>query len=291
MTHLTSKIPFLTCFIPRLTCQKPRVCGKTVLFSRKTAYFRGEIRRDARVCVFRINKTPKNRKVTIMAIPTRDAEFASYADDFTEQVRTNQKKWGVRDEMFVPLRRANNAAQAALRKSNAPSTAGNAATIGKQTAIATLREVINFFHDYLRGSFDLVTDEDLVRLGISPRKQKAHEPVVLTTVNPNITVTRTGFYKFSVVTKEEELGGQRTKRIRDKRLHPFIVVRYCFIPIDMKVPVDREELPWITNQAVGHARTTIDATSKAGMKLVAQSAFHNTAGTGPWSEPFEIIVS
>ena len=224
-------------------------------------------------------------------IPKQDAAFIAYARFFTEQIRINQEKWGIREAQFVPLRRANNAAQAAWLKHTDKQTAGNAATIDKDDTFEALRFLISLMHDTLRGAIDLVSDNELHHLGVTPRRRPAREKHVIPAVNPNLVVNRSGFYNFVAVSKELELGGQRTKRVRDKRLHPSIVVRYCFIPIEMQLPLDREELDWTTNQAVGHTRTTIDATGKAGLKLVVQSAFHNTAGTGPWSEPFEIIVS
>ena len=224
-------------------------------------------------------------------IPKTDAAFIAYARFFTDQIRANRVPWGIRETQFAPLQVANVEAQAAWLKHTDKQTAGNAATIDKDDTFDALRFLITLMHDTLRGAIDLVTDNDLHHLGVTPRRRPAREKLVIPAVNPNLVVNRSGFYKFIAVSKELELGGQRTKRIRDKRLHPFIVVRYCFIPIDMLLPVNREELDWTTNQAIGRAQTTIDATGKAGLKLVVQSAFHNTAGTGPWSEPFEIIVS
>ena len=224
-------------------------------------------------------------------VPKKDADFIAYARFFTEQIRINQDKWGIREAQFVPLRRANNAAQAAWLKHTDKQTAGNAATIDKDDTFDALRFLITLMHDTLRGAIDTVTDNELNHLGVSPRRRPAHEKLVMPAVDPNLVVKRSGFYKFAALSKEQELGTQRTRTIRNKRLHPMIVVRYCFIAIDAALPVDLEKFDWTTNQAVGHAKTTIDATGKGGMKLVVQSAFHNTAGTGPWSEPFEIIVS
>ena len=224
-------------------------------------------------------------------IPRRDADFIAYAKAFTEYIRVHRARMGVRMDMFNVLRDATAAAVAAWELHIDINTASRVNQIKKDLTFKELRPVIGFFHDYLRGSFDLVTPEDLKILGIRAREKQVSEPVTKPVTEPNCIANRKGFYNFAVVTKELEEGGQRTKRIRNTRLHPFIVVRYCFIPINTLIPVDREELPWITNQAVGHSRTTINATGKAGLKLVVQSAFHNTAGTGPWSEPFEIIVS
>ena len=223
-------------------------------------------------------------------IPTKDADFVAYCRFFTEQVRINQERWGVRDELFNPLRRANNQLQDAWLKHTDASTAGPQATKTKTQNVVHARYRIGLMHDHLRGADDRVTPEDLENLGISGRTGQASEPVPHIIVAPNLSVERSDFYTFITVSKEHESGGQRATN-RDTRLHPFIVIRYCFIEVDMPLPVNREELPWITNQAVGHSKTIIDATGKAGLKLVVQSAFHNNAGTGPWSEPFEIIVS
>ena len=224
-------------------------------------------------------------------IPIRDAELIAYARFFTDQIRANQTKWGIREALFVALRRANNEAQAAWLKHTDASTAGQLATKTKDNTFARLRNRISLMHNLLIGSDDLVSDDDLDNLGIPPRQSHATEPVPIPVVATGLLVERSDFYTFIAVSKEQELGGQRTRTIRNKRIHPQIVVRYCFIAVDAVLPVDREELDWHTNQAVGHAKTVIDATGKAGLKLVVQSAFHNTAGTGPWSEPFEIIVS
>ena len=226
-----------------------------------------------------------------MSVPTKDAELITYSATFTEQIRINQEKWGIREALFNSLRRANNQAQDAWKRHTDSLTAGPASTIVKDDTFELLHTRITLMHDILRGSDDLVSDTDLHLLGVSPRVRPARERRTKPVVATNIIVERLDFYNFSVVSKEQELGGQRTKSIRDMSKHPMIVVRYCYIPIEATLPVDREELDWTTNQAVGHSQTIIDATGKAGLKLVVQSAFHNTAGTGPWSEPFEIIVS
>ena len=122
-------------------------------------------------------------------IPKQDAAFIAYARFFTEQIRINQEKWGIRETQFVPLRRANNAAQAAWLKHTDKQTAGNAARIDKDDTFAALREIINLIHDTLRGAFDLVTDNELHHLGVTPRKQKAHEPVVIAIATPTSSST------------------------------------------------------------------------------------------------------
>ena len=224
-------------------------------------------------------------------LPKRDAELIDYARFFVEEVRINQTKWEVRDKLFNPLRRAFNIAMEAWMNHTNAATASQLVRQTKDDAFNHLRDRINLMHDVLRGYDDTVTDLDLVHLRISPRKRAAREILPMPIVAPNFVLERSDFYTFIAISKEQEHGGQRTKRVRDQRLHPSIVVRFCYIPIDATLPVDREELEWTTNQATGNSRTKIIATGKAGLKLVAQSAFHNNAGTGPWSEPFEIIVS
>ena len=224
-------------------------------------------------------------------IPKQDSAFIAYCRFFTEEIRANQTAWGVRDALFNALSKANDAAQAAWLKHTDASSSGKQSTYIKDSTFAFARKRINFMHDLLRASDDLVSDVDLKRLGISPREAHAREPVPAIVVSTDLTVERPSSYTFIAVTKELEYSNQRQRTIRNMRLHPKIVVRYCYLPVETIVPVNREELPWHTNQAVGHAKTTINATGKAGLKLVVQSAFHNNSGTGPWSKPFEIIVS
>ena len=224
-------------------------------------------------------------------IPRKNAAFIAYAKSYVEYLGSHLNAWRVpREAIFEPLQKTYQDAQATWDIHSNPISRNRESTRKKDETFSICRTAIALNHDYLRGN-PHVPDEALAILGIRPRHPGDHEDITSPSESPVLNVERKGFFLFDAITKSPE-EGQKRQTIRDRRINHGVTMRMAYIPVLEPIPDDDTKVAWQTPVKVTRTRIEINASGQTGMRLLVQTAWHNTRlQDGPWSEIFNIIVS
>jgi hypothetical protein len=108
-------------------------------------------------------------------MPTKDAEFISWAKNINAKSTANQALWNLNDMQVSKLNGLTENAESTWKTNGNPETANRRTSAEKKQAFSELKHFLSRFTDSFYGN-DAITDADMEAMGLRPRKMHSTRP-------------------------------------------------------------------------------------------------------------------